>query len=116
MRILLLAIAWLTLPGLALAASVVATPDGTLACVAFTKGEVRALTGGAVHGVHAAGCVNGDGEVVLGVLRPNGAVVCSAVGTLDFETGCLAVSGCSGLADVCLDPATLAAITASLGL
>jgi hypothetical protein len=100
----------------ALNAELGATRDGALAGVAFTTREVRALTGGAVHGVHAAGSVNDDGEVVLGVLRPNGAVLCSAVGTLDFDTGCLAVSGCGGLADVCLDPATLAAITASVGL
>jgi hypothetical protein len=73
-------------------------PNGALACVGFTKGEVCSLTGGTVHGVHAAGCVNDDGEVVLGVLRPNGAVLCSAVGMLDCDTGCLAVSGCGGLA------------------
>ncbi len=64
----------------------------TIGCVLISTPNTRALTG--LRGVHAVGCVDDSGEVIVAVLRKNGTLFCSGLGDVDpNNTNCATVTG-----------------------
>lgn len=100
MRIALLLLA-LVVPARAVDVPVDTVPGIDVGCVVVPQPSMRRLTG--LRKVHAVACVANQDEVIVVVLRRNGAVFCTGNGRTEFAgASCATINLCGRIDRYCL--------------